>query len=145
MLNWVSSCLSLHLSTIAVATYIFTKNITWHVMWGYECKRRMVSFEKIWMEQMGKLEEKTATLFLCWLHSFPLTDLTFKFFHYSYLYNYYNYSRTLCMLSFRISYWDLIKFLNFADTTERGDRGWKQAQRHYDITDNRSCVLFLGH
>jgi hypothetical protein len=33
------------------------------------------------------------------------------------------------MLSFDISCWDLVKFHYFADTTERGDRGWKQAQR----------------
>jgi hypothetical protein len=33
------------------------------------------------------------------------------------------------MLNFSISYWDLIKISYFADTTERGDRGWKQAQR----------------
>jgi hypothetical protein len=30
------------------------------------------------------------------------------------------------MLSFSISYWDLIKFPYFPDTTERGDRGWNQ-------------------
>jgi hypothetical protein len=30
------------------------------------------------------------------------------------------------MLSFSISYWDLMKFHYFADTTERGDRGWKR-------------------
>jgi hypothetical protein len=40
------------------------------------------------------------------------------------------------MLSFSISYWDLIKFAYFVDTTERGDRGWKQAQRQGDFTDN---------
>jgi hypothetical protein len=33
------------------------------------------------------------------------------------------------MLSFSISYWGLLKFPYFADITERGDRGWKQAQR----------------
>jgi hypothetical protein len=33
------------------------------------------------------------------------------------------------MLSFSISYWDLVKFHYFADTTEREDKGWKQAQR----------------
>jgi len=33
------------------------------------------------------------------------------------------------MLSFSISYWDLIKFPYFADTTERGDTDWKHAQR----------------
>jgi hypothetical protein len=33
------------------------------------------------------------------------------------------------MLSFSISYWDLIKIPYFADTTERGDRWWKEAQR----------------
>jgi hypothetical protein len=32
------------------------------------------------------------------------------------------------MLSLSISYWDLINFPYFADTTERGDRGWKEAQ-----------------
>jgi hypothetical protein len=32
-------------------------------------------------------------------------------------------------MSFSISYWDLIKFPSFADTIERGDSGWKQAQR----------------
>ncbi len=34
------------------------------------------------------------------------------------------------MLSFNISYWDSIKFPSFADTTERRDKGWKDAQRH---------------
>ncbi len=38
------------------------------------------------------------------------------------------------MVSFSISYWDLIKFPYFADTTERGDRRWKQAQRQGDVT-----------
>jgi len=33
------------------------------------------------------------------------------------------------VLSFSISYWDLIKFPYFTDTTERGVRGWKEAQR----------------
>jgi hypothetical protein len=32
-------------------------------------------------------------------------------------------------LRWSISYWDLLKSLYFADTTERGDRGWKEAQR----------------
>jgi hypothetical protein len=36
------------------------------------------------------------------------------------------------MLSYNISYWDLIKFSYFADTSERGDRGWKEAQRQGD-------------
>ncbi len=35
---------------------------------------------------------------------------------------------------FSISYWDLIKFPYFVDTTERGDREWKQAQGNF--TDN---------
>jgi hypothetical protein len=43
-------------------------------------------------------------------------------------------------LSFSISYWDLIKFSHFADTTERGDRGWKQAQRH---SEDRLILLIL--
>ncbi len=33
------------------------------------------------------------------------------------------------MLSFSISYWDLIKFHYFADTTERADRRWKTGWR----------------
>ncbi len=33
------------------------------------------------------------------------------------------------VLSFSISYWDLIKFPNITDTTKRGVRGWKEAQR----------------
>jgi len=33
------------------------------------------------------------------------------------------------MLSFNISYLDLIKFPYFVDTTKRGDNGWKEAQR----------------
>ncbi len=44
------------------------------------------------------------------------------------------------MLSFSISYWDLIKFHYLADTTERGDREWKQAQRQRDFTYN-SIIL----
>ncbi len=40
------------------------------------------------------------------------------------------------VLSFSISYWDLIKFPSFADTTKRGDKGWKEAQRQGDFTDN---------
>jgi hypothetical protein len=33
------------------------------------------------------------------------------------------------MLSFNISYMDLIKFPYFVDTTKKGDNGWKEAQR----------------
>jgi hypothetical protein len=33
------------------------------------------------------------------------------------------------VLRCNISYWDLIKCPYFADSTERGDRGWKEAQR----------------
>jgi hypothetical protein len=38
------------------------------------------------------------------------------------------------MLRFSISYWDLIKVPYFTDTTKRGDRGWKEAQRQGDFT-----------
>jgi hypothetical protein len=38
------------------------------------------------------------------------------------------------MASFSISYWDWIKFPYYADTTEKGDRGWKQAQRQGEDT-----------
>jgi hypothetical protein len=37
------------------------------------------------------------------------------------------------MLSFSISYWDLIKFPYFGDTTESGD---KDGGREGDFTDN---------
>jgi len=33
------------------------------------------------------------------------------------------------MLGFNVSYKDLIKFPYFVDTIERGDSGWKEAQR----------------
>jgi hypothetical protein len=33
------------------------------------------------------------------------------------------------VLRFSIPYWDLIKFPYFTDTTKRGVRGWKEAQR----------------
>jgi hypothetical protein len=33
------------------------------------------------------------------------------------------------VLSFSISYWDSIKFPNIRNTTKRGVRGWKEAQR----------------
>jgi hypothetical protein len=47
------------------------------------------------------------------------------------------------MLSFSILYWDLIKFHYFADTTtERGDTGWKQAQRKGDFMDNSNVHDF---
>jgi hypothetical protein len=58
-------------------------------------------------------------------------------FTWSYLYNYYNYSRTLCIKCwvsvFRTELQRFILWFNkmsftFADTTERGDRGWKEAQ-----------------
>jgi hypothetical protein len=40
------------------------------------------------------------------------------------------------MLSFSISYLDLIKFPYFADLIQRGERGWKQAQRQGDFKEN---------
>jgi hypothetical protein len=44
------------------------------------------------------------------------------------------------ILGVSISYWDLIKFLYLADTPERGDRGWKQAQRQGDFRDNSIII-----
>jgi len=54
--------------------------------------------------------------------------LGYIYFHCSYLYNYYNYSRTLCI---KCRYWDLIKFLYFVGyhSMNEGIAGWKQAQR----------------
>jgi hypothetical protein len=48
------------------------------------------------------------------------------------------------MLSFSISYWDLLKCLYFADTTERGDRGWKDAQRQGYFRDNSNRLCFTA-
>jgi hypothetical protein len=57
----------------------------------------------------------------------------FIYFH-CYLYTYYNYSWTLC-----ISYWDLIKFHYFVDSTER----WIGGGREGDYTDNFIVILSL--
>ncbi len=45
------------------------------------------------------------------------------------------------VLSFSISYWDLIKFPYFVVTTKRGVRGWKEAQRQ---NENR-VILWILH
>jgi hypothetical protein len=45
------------------------------------------------------------------------------------------------ILSCSISYWDLIKYPYFADTTERGDRGWKEAQRQGEDRVNLRITL----
>jgi hypothetical protein len=52
-------------------------------------------------------------------------------FHCSYLYNYYNYSRTLCIKCW-VSSRDFIKFPYIADTIERGDSGVK-AKSHISL------------
>jgi len=44
------------------------------------------------------------------------------------------------VLSFSISYWDLIKFPYFTDTTKRGVRGWKEVQRQGDFADSSIVV-----
>ncbi len=46
------------------------------------------------------------------------------------------------MLSFSISCWDLIKFPYFADISERGDRGWKNAQRQGEDKVTLLIILF---
>ncbi len=56
------------------------KRKTCHIIWGYECKTYL-SLEKIWMGQMGRLEEKIAAVLLYWLHSFPLACLIFFLIH----------------------------------------------------------------
>jgi hypothetical protein len=48
------------------------------------------------------------------------------------------------MLSCSISSWDLIKCPYFAETTERGDRGWNQAERQgEDIVTLRITLISL--
>jgi hypothetical protein len=47
------------------------------------------------------------------------------------------------ILSFSFSYPDLIKFPYFADLIQRGDRGWKEAQRQGDITENSISIQTL--
>jgi hypothetical protein len=47
-------------------------------------------------------------------------------------------------LSFSIiSYWDLIKLPYFVNTTEKGDRGWKQGQRQGGQGDFRNNSIDL--
>ncbi len=50
----------------------------------------------------------------------------------------FGWERTVVWQSFSISYWDVLKFPFSVDTTERGDREWKQAQRQGDFLDNSS-------
>jgi hypothetical protein len=49
------------------------------------------------------------------------------------------------MLSFTISYWDLIKLPYFADLTQREDRGWKEAPktgwRQDDYNENSIFII----
>jgi hypothetical protein len=75
-------------------------------------------------------------------------------FHCSYLSRYYNSSRTLCIkcwdsafrTEFQHSYWDLIKFPYFTDTTKRGVNAWKEAQRQGDCTDiSITLIHFLSN
>jgi hypothetical protein len=47
------------------------------------------------------------------------------------------------MLSFSISFWDLIKFPYFADTSKRGDGGQMRPKRQSDFIDNFS-LLFIS-
>jgi hypothetical protein len=45
------------------------------------------------------------------------------------------------IVSCSVSYWDSIKCLHFVDTSERGDRGWKEAQRQGYFTDIRYILV----
>jgi hypothetical protein len=47
------------------------------------------------------------------------------------------------MPSFSISYPDLIKLPYFVNLTQRGDRGWKEAQRQDDFKENSRIYWFL--
>jgi len=55
------------------------------------------------------------------------------------------------MLSFSISYWVLVKLPYFTDTTERGVRGWKEAERQGEfrvfsnILNPKSREKVAGH
>jgi hypothetical protein len=50
------------------------------------------------------------------------------------------------MLSFSISYWDLIKFHYFEDTTERGDRVWKRGwlYRNFNVCKMNDGMSWQG-
>jgi hypothetical protein len=48
------------------------------------------------------------------------------------------------MLSFSISYPDLIKLHHFTDLTQRGDRGWKEVQRHDNFKENSNMSTSWG-
>jgi hypothetical protein len=47
------------------------------------------------------------------------------------------------MLSFRISYQDLIKIPYFPDTTERGDFGWGEGSRPKNRVTLRTTLLCM--
>jgi hypothetical protein len=49
------------------------------------------------------------------------------------------------VLSFSVSYWDLIKFPYFTDISKRGVRGWKEAQRQGDFADFSNTLATLTH
>ncbi len=71
--------------------------------------------------------------------SFVLESLYCRYidFHCSYMYSYYNSSQTLCIQCWDSAFHseDLINFPYFMDTTKRGVRGWKEAQRQGDFKD----------
>jgi hypothetical protein len=82
--------------------------------------------------------------FICLLLLCDRLDCCYVLYDWSYMYRYYNYSRTLCIKCWllalplslfvfggiqRISYPDFIKFPYFANETERGVWVWKEAQR----------------
>ncbi len=66
------------------------------------------------------------------------------YFHCSYLYGYKNSSGTLS-IKCCISYWDLIKFPYFTDTTKRSVRGWKEVQRQGEFADFSNVSVSAGN
>jgi hypothetical protein len=91
--------------------------------------------------------------FLCQTEFYPVLTPSFLFperlrcyyiyFHCSYMYNYYNYLEP-CALNAETPYPNLIKFPYFADLTQRGDRGWKEAPRQGEDKMNLKKTLVLN-
>jgi len=109
------------------------------IQWGGETKKT-INFDDSWVSpSLSFLPER--------LHCYDID------FHCSYLYSYYIIPLKPCalnaeiqrfVLSFSISYWDLIKFPYFTDSTKRGVRRWKEAQRQgEDRVNLRISLLYI--
>jgi hypothetical protein len=58
-----------------------------------------------------------------------------------YPYNYYNYSRTLCIKCWVSAFHTKNEFHHLAKTTERGDRGWKRRWLYGELLYNKTRLF----